>query len=191
MAQTFLSYLILFGLENNLIISNSAGVSIFQREKMYTSFRFLSLLYLLAGIVLTSTISYFLNYFIYSKFDLYYISVTVNVFIVGIYNILISYIWKKGKSFNNYLYENSFSYAFDVVFTLSVIFCLDMSVSIVNFFMQLIACVIVVAITYTILGHFIKCENRGYLNVSFRNVPVRIFMFAIFSLILYYAGLLV
>ena len=188
MLQTFLSYLVIYGLRSNLVVNNGSGVVIFQREKMYTSYRYISTLFLILGVILTATITYFLNLYVYSKFDLYNISLSVNVVIVGAYNILVSTILKKSPSFSNYIYENSFSYAYDTVFILSVIFSLDMKLSILYFFMSLLAAVIVIFITNVLVGFFVKCCNRGYINDSFRNVAVRLFLFAIFAVIFYYTS---
>ncbi len=190
MAEVFLSYLVIYGISNNIML-NGSGVLVFQREKQFKSFRWLSVPFLMIGIALTCIISYFLQKFVYSKFDLYYISTTVNVFIVGLYNLLVAEIWKKNKRFNFYLYDNSFSYAFDTVFTLSVIFTLDMTVSIGSFFLELAAVEIVVLVTTALFGFYVKCLNRGYMNVSARNVPVKLFALAVLSIILYYVSLLV
>ena len=191
MLQVFLSYLVLYGLHSNLML-NGAGTVVFQREKQYMSFRLLSTLFLVVGIALTATITFFLYKFVYSSYNLFYISASINVLIVGLYNILVSYIWKRfGKSFSYYLYDNAFSYAFDMVFTLSVIFTLNMSVSIAEFFVSLSAVVIVVFVTSIIIGFFVRNLNRGYMNVSFRNIPARLFVLAIFSIILYYCAQLV
>ena len=166
------------------------GALVFQREKQYFSFRIFSTLFLVLGVALGATVSYFLYTYIYSKFNMYYISATVIVLFVGVYNLLVSLIFRKYK-YNFYLYENSFAYAFDSVFTLSVIFTLDMSLSIANFFMMLLAILIVIFVTSLVIGFFIKNSNRGYLNVCARNVPAKIFLLAIFSIVLYYLSLLV
>ena len=191
MLQTFLSYLVLYGLKDNIFINNGVGALQIQREKMYTSFRFLNALFLILGIILTSTISYILHNFIYAKYDLFYISVSVNVFIVAIYHLIVSIIWQKISYFKHYLYETSFSYGFDVVYTLSIIFTLDMSIGFSSFILSLLAIAIVVIIMNVFMGYYIKSMNRGYLNINFRNVPVRLFMLSIFSIILYYASILI
>lgn len=191
MLETFLSYLALYGLKENIFVYNGSGPLQIQREKMYRSFRYINALFLILGIVLTSVISYFLNNFIYEKFDLAYISVSVNVFIVALYNLLVSRIMQKSSYFNFYLYENSFSYGFDVVFTLSVIFTVDMSVAILPFLFSLVAIAIVVIVMNLLMGFYIRSMNRGYLNINFRNISVRLFLFALFSILIYYASLLV
>lgn len=188
MLETFLSYLVIYGLQNNLVACNGSGAVIFQREKMYTSYRYISTLFLILGVILTATISFFLNTFIYSKYNLYNINVSVNVLIVGAYNMLVSFILKKSPSFSNYMYENSFSYAYDMVFTLSVIFSLNMDLSIPYFFMSLLAAVLCIFVTSIIIGFFVKSVNRGYINDSFRNVPARLFLLAIIAMIFYYTS---
>lgn len=188
MLETFLSYLVIYGLQNNLVAGNGSGAVIFQREKMYTSYRYISTLFLILGVILTATISFFLNTFIYSKYNLYNINVSVNVLIVGAYNMLVSFILKKSPSFSNYMYENSFSYAYDMVFTLSVIFSLNMNLSIPYFFMSLLAAVLCIFVTSVIIGFFVKSVNRGYINDSFRNVPARLFLLAVIAMIFYYTS---
>ena len=188
MFQTFLSYLVLYGLKSNLVACNGSGALIFQREKMYTSYRFISNLFLILGVILTASISFFLEYFIYSKYDLYNISFSVNVLIVGAYNMLVSLFIKKSPSFSNYVYENSFSYAYDMVFTLSVILSLDMTLSIPLFFMSLLSAVVCIFVTSALIGFFVKSVNRGYINDSFRNVAVRLFLLAIIAIIFYYTA---
>ncbi len=191
MFNTFLSYLALYGLKSNIVVGNGSGVLQFQREKSYRSFRYISALFLMLGIVLCSAISYVLYNYVYSKFDLYFVSVSVTVFIVCVYNIIISSIWKKISSFKVYIYDNSFSYAMDVAFTLSVIFTLNMSLPIVEFIMSVLAVIIVIIVMNVFIGFFVGGINRSYLDKNFRNVSSRLFLFAIMSVILYYASLLV
>lgn len=191
MLEVFLSYLALYGLQQNIFVCNGSGPLQIQREKMYRSFRYLNALFLILGIVVTSFITYLLNNYVYAKFDLFYISVSVSVFVVALYHLIVSIIWQKMSYFNFYLYENSFSYGFDVVFTLSVIFTIDMNVKILNFVMSLGAIAIIVLIMNVIMGFYVKSMNRGYLNINFRNVSARLFLFAIISILLYYASLLV
>lgn len=191
MLEAFLSYLVLFGLKNNVVVMNGSGALLFQREKMYRSLRYIGSLFLVLGIALISIISYFLYNYVYLKFDLLYIHITVVVLIVSLYNLLVSYIWQKFSHFKHYLYENSFSYAFDVVYTLSVILTLDMSLPLTSYLMCVLAIVIVVLLVNVVIGFFVESLNRGYLSVYFRNVPARLFLFAIISIILYYAMMLV
>lgn len=191
MIETFLSYLALYGLQQNIFVVNGAGPLQVQREKMYKSFRYLNALFLILGIILTSFISYLLNNYVYSKFDMQEFSVSVNVFIVALYHLIVSVIWQKISYFKFYLYETSFSYGFDVVFTLSVIFTLDMDVKILEFASAVVAVALVVMIMNVLMGFYIRSMNRGYLNINFRNVSARLFLFALFSILLYYGSLLV
>ena len=191
MLNTFLSYLALYGLQSNIITNNGSGVLLFQREKSYRSFRYISALILMVGIVLCSAISYVLYNYVYSKFDLYFISVSVSVFIVCVYHILTANIWKKISSFKVYLYENSFSYALDVAFTLSVIFRLNMALPLIEFIMSVVAMIVVIPFMNLILGLYMGVINRFYVEKSFRNVSARLFLFAIVSIAIYYASLLV
>ena len=191
MVETFLSYLTLYGLKENIFVINGSGPLQIQREKMYRKFRYINALFLILGIILTSLISYVLNNYVYEKFDLLYISVSVNVFIVALYHLIVSHLTQKLSSFSYYLYENSYSYGFDVVYTLSVLFTLDFSIKIVPFIMSLVSIGIVVFVMNVLMGFYIKSMNRGYLNINFRNVSVRIFLFAIFSILVYYMGLLI
>lgn len=191
MLQTFLSYLALFGIKNNVVVMNGTGTLLFQREKMYRSLRYIDSLFLVLGITLTSIISYFLYNYVYLKFDLLYIHISVVVLMVVLYNLFVSSVWQKFSHFKHYLYENSFSYAFDVVYTLSVILSLNMALPIVDFMMSVVAIVLVVLIMNVVIGFFVESLNRGYLSVYFRNVPARLFLFALISIILYYALMLV
>lgn len=191
MLNTFLSYLVLYGLQDNIFINQGVGALQIQREKMYRSFRYLNALFLVLGIVITSIISYVLTNFVYAKFDLYYISVSVNVFVVALYHLIISIVWQKISYFKFYLYETSFSYGFDVVYTLAILFTLDMSVGIVSFILALVAIVLIVMVMNVFMGFYIRSLNRGYLNINFRNVSIRLFMMAIFAMVLYYASMLV
>lgn len=190
MLQTFLSYLILYGLSQNIML-NGAGTVVFQREKQYFSFRITSTLFLVFGIAISCTIAYFLETYVYSKFNMLYINATIDVLIVGVYNFIVSLIYRKNKRFNYYLYDNAFSYAYDSVFMLSIIFTINMSVPIAEFFIMLAVIVVIVFITSLVIGFFINCINRGYLNASARNIPARLFLLAIFSIIFYYLSLMV
>lgn len=189
--NTLVTYLIMYGIKSNLVILNGAGAVIFQREKQYTSYRYFSNLILIVGVLICATISYFLNRFVYSKFNIYYISETVNVVIAGAYNIAVSKLLKNKLSFNNYLYENSFSYAYDTVFIVSVLLMLEMNLTIVNFFLSLAMALVCIFVSNVLIGFFIKSLNREYVNISARNIAVRLFTIAIFSILIYYAQMLV
>ena len=186
--KTFLEYLIFYGLKNNLVVCNSSGALIFQREKIYTKYRYLSALFISIGIIIGAVISYLMSRVSISSknLDLTNITTTLCIITVGGYNMLVSMIFKKSKKFHNYLYQNSFSYAYDMVFTLSVIFSLETSLPITLFGMSLLAAIISVFVTTAIIGFFVRNLNRDYINESLRNTSVRLFMFAFFALIFYY-----
>ncbi len=191
MVDIILSYIILYVVRNNVLIANGTGAVQFQREKMYRSFRYISMLFLALGVVIASFASYVLNTYIYAKFDLFYISTSVLVLIVGLYNLFVAFIWSKISSFKQYLYETSYSYAMDFAYTLSVVFMLDMSVSIANFAFSLIAVVLAIFVVNVFVGFFVESVNKSYINKNFRHVPSRLFLLAIFSILLYYIGIMV
>jgi len=191
MVQVILSYLILYGISSNVIVFNGSGAMLFQREKMYRSFRYVSTLFLMLGIVLSSFVAYVLNNYVYAKFDLYYIGTSVIVLFVGLYNLIVAAIWSKLSSFKHYLYESSFSYVMDYVFTLSIVFTIDLSLSIVNFAISVGVIAVVVLVMNVLVGFFTESVNKSYLNVNLRHVPSRLFLLAIFSIILYYAAMIV
>lgn len=191
MFNEFLSYLILYGLKSNVVTNNGSGALMFQREKMYNKFRYLNTLLLMLGIVICSAITYVLNKFVYARFDLFYVNVSVSVFIVGLYNIVVATIWKKSSNFGHYLYDVSFSYPCDVVYTLSIILTLNFELSVLSFVLSVLAIVIVVFVMNLFIGFFLESSNRSYMNANFRNVPSRLFLMAIFSIIVYYLSLLV
>lgn len=191
MFSEFLSYLCLYGIQNNIMLSNATGATQFQREKRYLSFRLISTAFLILGIVVCAMISYLLYNFVYAKFDLFYISTTVTVFFVGIYNLVVSFIFTKISNFQRFLYETSFAYVMDFAFTLSVVLTLNMTLPIMSFVMAVLAIIIVVLIMNLFLGFFIEGINRSYLKVNYRNVPARLFLMAIFSLLIFYIGKLI
>ena len=186
-----MSYLVLYGLQSNVLISTGSGAVQFQREKMYRSFRYISALFLVLGIAVCSFVAYVLQTYVYSKFDLEYIATTVIVLFVGLYNLIVAFIWSKISSFKHYLYESSYSYAMDFAFTLSVVFLLNMNVSIMNFAMSVVAVIVSVFVLSALVGFFVESVNKSYINVNFRHVPSRLFLLAIFSIILYYAAQMV
>lgn len=191
MLDILLTYIVLYGIKNNVLVSNGTGALQFQREKMYRSFRLVNTLFLMLGIAIASFISYVLQSYVYQKFDLAYIGTSVTVLVVGLYNIIVAHIWTKISSFKHYLYESSYSYVMDVAFTLSVIFMLDMNLSILNFSLSIIAVLLVVFVSNILIGFFVESFNKSYINSSFRHVPSRLFLLAIFSILFYYAGLMI
>lgn len=190
MMQVLLSYLVLYGLKSNIVVANGTGAAQFQREKMYRSFRLVDTLFLVLGVVVCSFIAYLLNTFVYVKFNLEYINLSVAVVLVGAYNLLVNFIWSKISTFKHYLYESSFSYVMDASYTFSVIFTIDMTVPIAEFSMQILAVAISILVVNVIVGFYTESVNRSYINSAFRNVPSRLFLLAIFSILLHYAGLM-
>jgi hypothetical protein len=191
MLETFVSYLVLYGLSSNIMIANGSGVLEFQREKMYRKFRYLNALLLILGIAITGFVHYFLEAYVYEKFDIQFVGFTVVILIAGLYGFAVSAIWKKASHFGYYLYKNSYSYAFDLVYTVSVILMLQVDTSILNFALQLVAVALVVLVMNVIVGFFVRSMNRGYMNTNFRNISSRLFLLAFISILIYYSGLLV
>ena len=191
MLQTFLSYLILYGLQTNIVLSNGSGALEFQREKMYRSFRYLNMLILAFEICVIGFVYYFLETYLLKDNDLHFIGFTIVVFLSGVFNLIVSSIWQRSSNLKFYLYESSYSYAFDLVFVASSVFMLQMNVSILSFVMQMIAVIIVIMAMTAIIGFFVRSFNRGYQNVNFRNVSSRLFLLAFVSILIYYAELLI
>ena len=189
--ELFLSYIVLFGIQNNIMINNATGAVQFQREKKYQAFKYISVAFLMLGIVLCSFIAYALSNFVYDKFGLNYIETSVIVFFVGIYNMIVSTIFAKFSSFQHYLYDTSFAYVMDFAYTLSVVMTLDMTLPILEFTLAVLAVITVVFIMNILIGFFVEGLNKSYLNVSYRNVPARLCLMAIFSMLLFYAAQLV
>ena len=81
MLEVLLSYLVLYGLKSNIVVANGTGAAQFQREKMYRSFRLIDTLFLVLGVILCSFITYLLTTYVYVKFDLEYISLSVVIYI--------------------------------------------------------------------------------------------------------------
>ena len=109
----------------------------------------------------------------------------------GLFNLLVTVIWKKSTYFGRYLYASSCSYAFDLVYIVYVVMSLDMSVAVAPFFMNLVAIAIVLFVMHTLVCTFVNSINRSSLNINFRNVSARLFLFAIISFLLHYATLLI
>lgn len=191
MLNLFLTNLVTYGLNSNIVINSGVGSLLFGREKQYKTFRYVNTLFLMLGIFICSVISFFLEKFIYVKFDLMEIKVGVIVLVACLYNLLISFIWKKMSLFNFYLYESSCSFVFDSVFTIFVAMMLDMSLEIVPFIISVAAVMIVVFVTNLIIGFYVEGINTSSLKLCFRNVSARLYMLAIFAIILFYANMLV
>ncbi len=191
MLNVFLTNLVTFGLNSNIVVNSGVGVVLFGREKKYKLFRYINTLLLMLGIVLCAIATFFLNQYVYLKFDLGEIKVGVLVFLVCLYNLLISFLWKKMSLFGHYLYERSCSYVFDVVFTIFAVLSLDLNLAIVPFILSVAALVTVVFATMFIIGFYVDGINSSSLKIYFRNVSARLFLIAIFAVILFYANMLV
>ena len=191
MLDLFLANLVSFGLNSNIVANSGVGVVLFGREKKYKLFRYINTLFLMLGITLCAIATYFLNKFVYLEFDIAEIKVGVLVFLVCLYNLLISFIWKKMSLFGHYLYERSCSYVFDVVFSIFVVLSLDLSLAILPFILSIAAAIIVIFVTMFIIGFYIDSINSSNLKIYFRNVSARMFLIAIFAVILFYANMLV
>ena len=170
------------------MVNNGSGALVLQREKMYRSFRYIDSLFVIIGFAIISIISYFLNTYLFVKFDLGYVSFTVVVFLVGLYNIIVSLLWRKVSNFQNYLYQKSYSFAFDYAFMLSAILMLNMTLSFAEFLVSVLAVCIVIFVMNVLVGFYVHSINRGYMNINFRDVSARLFVLAIFSILLIYAG---
>ena len=191
MVNLFLADLVTYGLQTNIVTNSGVGVLLFSREKKYNSFRYINTLFLMLGIAICSIATYFLDKFVLVQFDLAEIRLCVAVVIAACYHLLISRLWKRISHFKHYLYENSCTYVFDLVFTIFVEMYLDMTLEIVPFLLSVGAVLIVVFVVNIIVGFFIEGINKSSLNINIRNVAARLFLIAIFAMILYYANMLV
>ena len=191
MLNLFLSSMLVYGVKSNIVV-NGAGALLFQREKQYAKFRILNSMFLALGTMLCLVLSYFLDKFVYSTYDLDYISVLLSVLMVGIYNLIVSKAFSKMSHYTHYLYEKSASFVIDIVYILSIIFSLDFaSYNIDQFLMMAIAIGVVLFICNIIFGIFIEDAYKTSIDKHYLNVPSRLFMLSIFSIILYYASQLI
>lgn len=191
MFNLFLTNLIGYGLNSNIVVNSGVGVLLFGREKKYKLFRYINTLFTILGICLSAICVYFLNQFVLMKFDLVETRLGILVILVCLYNLLISFLWKKISLFSFYLYERSCSYVFDVVFTVFAVLTLDLSLAFVPFILSVAAIGVVVFIANVLIGFYIDSINKSTLKVYFRNVAARLFLIAIFAMILFYANKLV
>lgn len=191
MLNLFLANLASFGLSNNIVINSGFGALLFGREKMYKRFRYINTLFLMLGIIICAFVTYFLDTYVCAKFDLNEIKVGVIVLVACLYNLLISMLWSKMSLFGHYLYERSCSYVFDMVFTVFAALSLDLSVSILAFMMSVAAVVVVVFLTNFIVGFFVESINKSSLRLCFRNVSARLYLIAIFAVLLFYLNMLI
>lgn len=191
MFDVLLSSLINVGVESNIVAGNGAGPLIFTREKQYGMFRYLSILFLILGVCLCSVAMYFLEKFVLTKFDLFEFKICIVVLLAGLYNLLVTFIWKKSSYFGRYLYASSCGYAFDLVFTVYVVMTMNMALEIAPFLMGLVAIAIVLLVMNVVVGIFVDSINRSSLNVNFRNISARLFLFAIIAMLLHYLKFIV
>lgn len=191
MINLFLTNLAELGLSSNIVVCSGTGALIYGREKRYTFFRYISVLFLILGVCICSFANYFLTNYVYSKFDIFEIQVGVLVLLACLYNLLISKLWKKMSLFGLYLYNSSCSYVFDTIFTVYVAMILDTTLAILPFVFSLLAAVIVVFVMTVLIGFYVEGINKSSLRICFRNVSARLYLLAIFAIILYYASMLV
>ena len=191
MLNVILGFLLLYGVKSNVVISLGSGALLFQKEKQYRKFRLISSFYLMLGVIVCLIISYFLHNYIYKPYDMLYLNVVVSVLMVGIYNILVSKVFANMSNFNHYLYEKSHSFAIDFVFILSLIFSADMSQKMLDFMLMALIIGIVMFVSNIVFGFFIEDSNKSSIDKHYLNVPSRLFMLAMLSILLYYASLLI
>lgn len=192
MLELFLSFVLLYGVKSNVVVFNGSGVLTYQKEKQYIKFRVLNSLFLALGLIVCLLMSYVLYSYVYKPYELGYLNVIISVLIVGIYNIIVSKIFAKMSHFNHYLYQNSYSFAVDFVFILSMIFAVDFALyTIVEFVIMVVAIALVMFVSNLIFGFYIEDANKTNIDKHYLNVPSRLFMLAMFSIILYYASLLI
>ena len=191
MLNLFLTNLINYGVSSNIVVNSGVGALLFGREKKYKLFRYVNTLFLLLGICLCSICIYFLNQFVLIKFDLSEIKIGILVILVCLYNLLIAFLWKRISLFSFYLYERSCSYVFDVVFTIFAVMSVDLTLQLVPFILSVAAILVVIFVTNLLVGFYIESINKSTLKVYFRNVSARLFLIAIFAMILFYANMLI
>lgn len=191
MMDVLLSLLINAGLKSNIVVDSGVGPLLFSREKRYSLFRYISVMFLILGISVIAVAMYFLENYVLSKFGLLEFKICIAVLFAGLFNLLVTVIWKKSTYFGRYLYASSCSYAFDLVYIVYIVMSLDMTVAVAPFFMNLVAIAIVLFAMHTLVCTFVNSINRSSLNINFRNVSARLFLFAIISFLLHYATLLI
>ncbi len=191
MFNVFLANLVTYGLNQNILVSSGYAALLLGREKKYRFFRHLNMLFTILGIAICSIAMFIINDFVINKFDVVEIKVGIAVLLAGLYNLFISFLWGKMSNFGQYLYEKSCSYVFDTVFIVFVVMTLDMTVKIVPFIMTVLAIMAVVFVTNLIIGFYIESINKSSLKLCVRNVSARLYLVAIFAILLFYLGKLV
>ena len=149
-------------------------------------------MFLSLGTMLCLMLSYLLDKFVYSTYDLDYLSVVISVLIVGIYNLFVSKAFSKMSHYMNYLYEKSSSFVVDFVYILSLIFTVDFSLyGISEFLMVMLAIGVVLFVCNIIFGIFLQDCYKGTIDKHYLNVSSRLFLLAIIAMILYFAAQLI
>lgn len=188
MINLFLTNLSAYGLSQNVFINSGYGALLIGREKKYGFFRHINILFLLLGIIISSIATYFLNQFVLIRFDLEMLKLGFAIFIAGLYNLLISFLWGKMSRFGQYLYEKSCSYVFDLVFTVFVVMILDISLEFLPFLFTLLSIVLTIYASNLIIGFYIESINKSTLKLCVRNVSARLYLLAFFAILLFYLG---
>jgi len=191
MFNLFLTNLQTYGLSENIFVNTGYGALLIGREKKYRFFRHINILFLMLGIFICSIATYFLQQFVFDKFDLFKIKLGVAIFLAGLYNLLISFLWGKMSRFGQYLYEKSCSYVFDLVFTVFVVMSLDLSLEIVPFILTTLAVMIAIFVSNLVIGFYIESINKSSLKLCIRNVSARLYLMAFFAILLFYLGKLI
>ena len=127
MVNVLLSSLINAGVKSNIVVDSGVGPLLFSREKRYSLFRYISVMFLILGISVISVAVYFLENYVLSKFNLLEFKVCIAVLFAGLFNLLVTVIWKKSTYFGRYLYASSCSYAFDLVYIVYVVMSSDIT----------------------------------------------------------------
>lgn len=188
MINLFLTNLSAYGLSQNVFINSGYGTLLIGREKKYGFFRHINILFLLLGIIISSIATYFLNQFVLIRLDLEMLKLGFAIFIAGLYNLLISFLWGKMSRFGQYLYEKSCSYVFDLVFTVFVVMILDISLEFLPFLFTLLSVVLTIYASNLIIGFYIESINKSTLKLCVRNVSARLYLLAFFAILLFYLG---
>ena len=68
---------------------------------------------------------------------------------------------------------------------------LDLSLPIVDFAIVISIIAASLFIMSAIIGFFVESSTNSFIHENFRHVPSRLFLLAIFSILLYYAGIMV
>lgn len=191
MLNVLLSSILNVGIKSNIVADNGVGPLLFSREKRYGFFRYLSMLFLIIGVCICSIAMYFLQKYVLVKYELAEFKVFIVVLIAGLYSLIVSAIWKKSTYFGRYLYASSCSFAFDLAYIIFVVMGLNLELEIAEFFMMLVAISAVIVVMNLVIGVFVNSINKSNLNINFRNISARLFLFAIISFLLHYLKLFV